>query len=261
VKIRQLSGIALIGLLTLSTVAFADTANLSETQKKQIETVVHDYLIKNPEILVQSMQVLQQRQMEQAQKSVEKTQQLSPKYVDELFRNAKDPVVGNPTGKVTMVEFFDYQCPHCTAMEPVLEAAVKANPDLRVVYKEFPIRGPMSDLASRVALVAQNQGKYSAFHTALMNVGQLPLTEEIIYKVAKDSGLDVEKTKKDIKDKAIDDQIKTNMKLGQQLQLMGTPAIFAAKSDVKQNASPQAITFIPGQINQDQIVLVLKQIQ
>lgn len=257
-KIRLLSGIAILGLAASSLVFAADT--MTDAQKKQVEGVVHDYLVKNPEVLVESFQVLQQRQMEQAQKTIQKTQDAAPKNVADLFHNTNDPVVGNPAGKITLVEFFDYQCPHCTAMESEMENVVKDNPNLRIVYKEFPIRGPMSDTAAHAALAAKIQGKYSEFHNALMKAGQSLLTEEIIYKVAKETGLDVDKLKKDMKDKTVDDQIKSNLKLGQSLQLLGTPAFFLAMSDIKDGAPAKAILFVPGQIPQDQLELAIKQV-
>ena len=89
---------------------------------------------------------------------------------DEIFRDPDSPVGGNPDGDVTLVEFFDYNCPYCRQMVPVMAQAESADPQLRIVYKEFPILGPNSKLAAKAALATRKQGKYLAFHKALYQV-------------------------------------------------------------------------------------------
>jgi protein-disulfide isomerase len=89
-----------------------------------------------------------------------------------LLYRAGDPIAGNPKGKVTLVEFFDYQCGHCIDMAPVIGEIIKANPNVRVIFKEFPIRGPVSDYAARAALAANKQGKYYQFSHANIKLAQ-----------------------------------------------------------------------------------------
>ena len=91
--------------------------------------------------------VLQRKQYEQAEQTVKQTQKIAPQFASALFKQDNDPTAGNPKGIVTIVEFFDYQCPHCVDMAPVTEAIIKANSNVRYVFKEFPIRGPVSDFA------------------------------------------------------------------------------------------------------------------
>ena len=146
-------------------------------------------------MIIQALQVYQQKQMDQAKKTIQDTQNSSPKFADALFHQANDPMTGNPNGKITVVEFFDYQCPHCIDMTPVIDGLVKKNPDVKVVFKEFPIRGQMSELAARAALAAHAQGKYFELHKALMESKQEPLTEDAIYAIAQTVGLDVTKLK------------------------------------------------------------------
>lgn len=220
---------------------------VAAADKAKIEGIVHDYILQNPEIILQAVQNLQQKQVDQARKSVQKTRDMAPKFAAELFGQSNDPFIGNPNAKITLVEFFDYQCPHCVAMVPVMDALIKANPDLRVVFKEFPIRGSVSEYAARVALVANAEGKYFAFHKALMN-GNEHLTKEAVLKVAKQVGLDPEKVKKDIESDAIKNKVQANVKLGQSLELIGTPAFFIAKTDVV--TVPSGIEFTPGQSEQ-----------
>lgn len=231
---------------------------MNATQQKQIEDVVHSYLVKNPEVIVEAIQSLQQKQMTEARKTIEKTQATAPKFVDNLFHQTTDPMIGNVNGKVTVVDFFDYQCPHCTHMTPILDALVKANPDLRVVFKEFPIRGPVSDFAAKAALAAKAQGKYFEFHKALMQLAtQQSLTEELVLKTAESVGLNIDKLKTDMKSDAVAQQIKANYKLGQDLQLIGTPAFFIATTSITKDAKPAAIVFIPGQIDQVQLQAII----
>lgn len=252
------------GLFTMGIQSYAATptntatnaaADVPAAERAKIEAVVHQYLIRQPEVLVEAMQVLQQRQMEQAQQTLKQTQQSAPTFANVLFKQPSDPVVGNPNGKITIVEFFDYQCPHCVDMAPIMDAILKANPNLRVVYKEFPIRGPLSETASRAALAAHKQGKYHEFYSALMSANQ-PLTEAIIFQIAKAQGLDVDKLKTDMKDPSIDKQLKDNAKLAQDLKLLGTPAFFIGKSDATGN-----ISYIPGQATQKQLQEIIDSIK
>lgn len=198
-------------------------------------------------MIVQAIQNFQQKQYQQAEQTVKQTQQIASTFATPLFHQSGDPVAGNPNGKVTVVEFFDYQCPHCIDMGPVMDEIIKKNPDIRVVYKEFPIRGPVSDLAARAALAANKQGKYHEFSSKLLQQGK-SLTQDAVYQTAKDVGLDVNKLKTDMNNKEISDQLKNNMKLGQNLKLFGTPAFFIGKTDAKGK-----INYVPGQMDQAQL--------
>jgi len=249
VEIRTLLGITIASLVGFSATANADTA----MQKKDVQTIVHDYILQNPEVLVQSLQSFQQKQMEQTQKSFTKIQEMAPKFSDRLFHQSTDPVAGNPNGKITLVEFSDYQCGHCINMSPVVDALIKKNPNLRVVLKEFPIRGPLSETAAKAAIAAQKQGKYYEFRVALMSNKNGSLTEEGIYNIAKSVGLDVNKLKTDMKSTDVAQQIKNNYKLAQDLQLMFTPVFFIAKSDINAKSNPDSVIFIPGGVDIEQL--------
>lgn len=245
-------------LAVASIMAFSSVSAFADMSKTQVEGIVHDYLIKNPDVVVQALQTFQQQQMSQARKTMEKTQEFAPKYAKDLF-HAKDPMAGNPNGKITVVEFFDYQCPHCVEMTPVIEAVIKSNPDVRIVFKEFPIRGPASEIASRAALAAQMQGKYFELHKALMAANRT-LNEADIMAIAKSVGLNIDKLKADMNGDVVNQELKTNTKLAQDLQLIGTPAFFIAKSDVTSSAPASAVVFIPGQIDQAQLETMIKKV-
>jgi protein-disulfide isomerase len=262
VKMKHMISVIMASVVGLASIACAaDTQAMNPQQQKQVEDVVRNYLVKNPEVIVESLQTLQQKQMEQARKTMQKTQETAPKHVDALFRQANDPVAGNPNGKITVVDFFDYQCPHCVKMTPVLEDLIKSNPEVRVVFKEFPIRGAVSEYASKVALAARLQGKYFDFHKALMQQAiKGDLTEETVLKSAQAAGINMDQLKTDMKSDAIAQQIKTTMKLAQELQLLGTPAFFIAKTDIKNNAPASAIVFIPGQVDLIQLQATVKKL-
>ena len=258
-----LTGITMASMLAATSLWAEEvsTPTMSPADQKQVEKIVHNYLIKNPDVIFEAIQTLQQKQMTEARKSVEKTQAVAPKFASALFHNAGDPSLGNANGKIIIVDFFDYQCPHCVKMTPVLEAIVKANPNVKVVFKEFPIRGPLSEYASKVALAAKIQGKYVEFHKALMQLAmQQQLTEDSILKIAQVAGLDLSKVKTDIKSQAVEQQIKNNTKLAQDLQLVGTPAFFVAMSDVTKSPTPSSIVFVPGQIDQEQLLAIIKKV-
>ncbi len=245
------------GVMTFAAHSFAATAaaptstsaNVNAAERAKIESVVHDYLLQKPEILMQAFQILQQKQMQEAEQSVKKTQSIANNFATALFHTSNDPVAGNPNGTVTIAEFFDYQCPHCVDMAPTIAGIIKANPNVRVVFKEFPIRGPMSEVAARAALAANKQGKYYDFMHALLTSNQ-QLTNDVIFTIAKNSGVNVDQLKKDMDSAAIKDQLKANMKLAQDLKLFGTPAVFVGKTNT---GSGTNINYYPGQVTQDQL--------
>lgn len=252
---RLMKKLAIVALTpALAVMATASYAAFSDTQQKEIQAIVNTYLQSNPQVIISALQNFQQKQMQEAEQTIKQTQKEASKFVKELFHTANDPVGGNPKGTVTVVEFFDYQCPHCVDMTPIIGGAIKKNPNLRVIYKEFPIRGPMSEYASRAALAANMQGKYPAFHDALMQTKQ-PYTKEAILAAAKSVGLSVEKLQKDMDSNEVSNQIQANMKLGQELKLLGTPAFFIGKTDATTSSN---INYAPGHINPEQLDDMIK---
>lgn len=174
-----------------------------------------------------------------------------------LLHHKNDPIAGNPKGKITVVEFFDYQCSHCISMAPVLSDIIKANPDVRVVFKEFPIRGAMSQFAARAALAANLQGKYATFSHALLESSQ-PLTEESILKIAKSQGLNITKLKKEMNEGRIRDQLNANIKLAQELQLTGTPAFYIGKTN---STNMDQVHHVLGEMSQSELQNAIDQVR
>ena len=148
----------------------------------------------------------------------------------EIFHDPVSPVGGNPDGDVTLVEFFDYNCPYCRAAMPMIKRIVDEDPGVRIVYKEFPILGPGSDFAARAALASRRQGEYETFHRALMSYSG-SIGEGSMLKIAEMVGLDVAKLMRDMEEPAIAEAIQRNLRLAGDLRISGTPS-FVAGLDV-----------------------------
>lgn len=185
---------------------------------------VRAYLLAHPEVIREAITILQNRE-QLAQ--VEATRQAITTRADEIFRDPASPVGGNSKGDVTLVEFFDYNCKYCRAVAPTMAEVSLNDPGLRIVYKEFPILGPGSEAAARVALAAARQGKYHELHQALMTV-ESPVTEEKAIGAADAAGLDLERLKRDLSDPAIAETIARNHALAAALGINGTPGFVIA---------------------------------
>ncbi|WP_136616296.1 MULTISPECIES: DsbA family protein [Mesorhizobium] len=190
-----------------------------EMSQSQFDQRVHDYILAHPEVLMQALQSLDQRQREA---EAAQAKQVLKARADDIFRDKQSPIGGNAEGDVTLVEFFDYNCPYCRQMAPVMEQAVADDPQLKIVYKEFPILGPDSLFAAKAALAADKQGKYTAFHKALIG-SRTRVTEAVVLKIAAEAGLDVERMKTDMQQPDIQALIDRNVELAQALRITGTP--------------------------------------
>jgi len=189
-------------------------------QIEGIEQIVRDYLLAHPEVLIQSLNDFQNRQ-KVAEK--ERQQQAVLTSRGALTQDPDSPVIGNPDGDVAIVEFFDYKCPYCKRAAGVLQEVVAADGNIRLIMKEFPILGPRSIKASRAALAVLRQGKYEAFHWALMTEPG-DMSDPHIRRIARSVGVDVERMMADMEAPEIQAMIERNHDLAQALQITGTPA-------------------------------------
>ncbi len=142
-------------------------------------------------------------------------------------------------------------------MSPVISELLKKDSDLRVVYKEFPIFGKSSELASRAALAAGMQGKYQAMHTALFSIDKR-LNDKIIMESAKSLGLDMKKFKTDMDSKEVTDMLEANRALAEKLHLMGTPAFIVASTPNGQFKAGSEPSFIPGAASEESLQELIK---
>ncbi|MBV9859213.1 MAG: DsbA family protein [Alphaproteobacteria bacterium] len=206
------------GLLSLA--VWPAAAQVTPEQRQQIEAIVHDYLMKNPEVLLDALQAAEDKMKGEAR---DKAAQMLVQRRQEIYSDPMTPVGGNPQGDVSLVEFFDYRCPYCKQVEPSIEALGRDDRQLRLVFKEFPVLGPESVTAARAALAARKQGKYDAFHTAMMAAkGQI--SDTVVYNVAGSVGLDLDRLKRDMASPEIDQMLKDNLALAEDLDIHGTPA-------------------------------------
>jgi len=139
-----------------------------------------------------------------------------------LQSDRASPVIGDPHGDVTIVEFFDYACSYCKAIQPRLEAALRSDPHVRLILKEFPILTPESTIAARASLAAARQHKYRQFHEALMGY-RGPWEEQAIYSTAKQVGLNVDRLRQDMASPSIANELLANFNLARALRIFQTP--------------------------------------
>jgi protein-disulfide isomerase len=194
-------------------------AEITPSQREAIEGVIHDYLMKNPDVLIEALRGAEEKMNRDA--DAKATKALSTRRA-EIFEDPATPVGGNPQGDVSIVEFFDYRCPYCKQVLPTLQTLLNQDHQVRFVYKELPVLGRESVVAAHAALAARQQGKYEAFHLAMMGTrGQI--TEDTVYKVAGSVGLDIDRLKKDMAAPDIDRELKANLALADALNIHGTP--------------------------------------
>jgi len=194
--------------------------DISNPSKEIIEKLIRDYIFHNPEIILKSLRDHQIKQ--EAVRSAQAKKRLRAR-LQELTQSSGSPVGGNPKGDVTVVEFFDYRCGYCRKSFPAVVELEKSDPNVRIVFKEFPILGPASLLAARAALAARLQGKYFALHKKMMG-GEVEISEAGIMGAASKLGLDTDKLRKDMNSPAITEEIQKNNRLASELGITGTPA-------------------------------------
>lgn len=220
-SVRPLAVASLVGLVAALLVAgppvAADEPKLTQ---EEIEKVVRDYLLREPEVLAEALRRLQQRQSASA---AMKSKQAIHDHRQALFADQASPVEGNAQGKVTIVEFFDYRCVHCRRVASTIEHLMSSNPSVRVVYKNFPVLGEPSVLAARAAVAAQRQGGWPKLHRAMLAYDG-EFTVESLLTLGTSVGLDSEKLKTDMMSPETDRALQANLTLAAALGLDATPS-------------------------------------
>lgn len=237
--------IALAAMFAGSQIAIAQTNQaatpaLTPAQTQEIQAVIKNYLLNNPEILIEVSQKLQAKQNQEMQAQASSfIKQNAAQLINE-----KIAVAGAQNPNVTIVEFFDYNCGHCIKMSPVISELLKNNPQIKVVYRELPIFGEKSINASKAALAAGMQGKYIQMHEALFSLKNID--EKKILAEAKKLNLNIAKFQEDMKSKAVTEELAANRQLAEQMKLLGTPVfIVMATPNGQPNAAVQPV-MIPG---------------
>ena len=235
-------GAALIGggaLLAVGTITPARTASSAvpaeNAEKAALGKEIREYLIANPEVLVEAMQVLERKQDGQREAVAQKAIR---EHKAELFGDPESPTGGNAGGDVTIVDFNDYQCPYCKRAHQAVKAVMSADSKIRIVYKDLPILGEPSRIAALAALAAVAQGKHLALHEALMEYSG-KLDRARILEIAASVDLDVARLEKDMDDPKFKQIIERNMALAAALGIRGTPAFVVGDQ------------FVPGAVDAD----------
>jgi protein-disulfide isomerase len=198
--------------------------SFSNDQRQAIESIVKDYLAQHPEVVQEAMDALDKRQK---MADADKARATIRDNNATIFNSSHQVVLGNPQGKITMVEFFDYNCGFCKHALPDMVDLIKGNPDLKFVLKEFPVLGPGSVEAAHVAVAARMQDstgkKYIEFHQKLLG-GRGAADKARALAVAKDVGFDMTRLEKDMDSDEVKTTIDENMKLADALGVNGTPS-------------------------------------
>ena len=207
----------LIAVTALMVPLAAQADGLGEDRVKEL---VLEAIRENPEIVLEAVQIIEQRER---QRQAAAAATVLSQNRDLLENDPNAPVLGNPEGDVTVVEFFDYNCPYCRRAKLHVEALLEEDPNVRLVFREWPILGDGSVFAARAALAAREQGKYEEFHWALM--GMAGRAEEAsVIQVAEQVGLDVAQLRRDMASPEVDAHIAASTMLSRTLGFNGTPA-------------------------------------
>ena len=198
---------------------------LNKAQAKEIDALIHDYIVGHPEVIMESLQAAQDKADADRHAAAESA---LGKHSDALLHDPTSPVMGNPDGDTTLVEFFDYRCPYCKSSASTVTDLIKSDPRLRVVMKEFPVLGPESTYASRVALVAARHGKYAEFHEMVLGF-KGKLDDAATLDLAAKVGLDAKEIKAEATDPKLDAIIQANIDLAHALAIDGTPTFVIGK--------------------------------
>ena len=196
------------------------TAHADQLDEARVRELVLETIRANPEIVMEAVAILEKREAT-AQASAQAEVLVNQREL--LERDPNAPVLGNPEGDVTVVEFFDYNCPYCKRAMPQVQGLLEADPNVRIVYREWPILGDGSVFAAKAALAARNQGKYEEFHWAMMGMNGRA-EEATVLRIAREVGLDIEQLRRDMDAPEVEEHIATSMRLTQALGFNGTPS-------------------------------------
>jgi protein-disulfide isomerase len=228
--IRLAAATAVTALMLLPALPAA-AEEFSAPQKSEIEGIIRDYIVSHPEVLQEAIAELDRRQ---AEADTEKAKATIASNAEALFNSSRQVVLGNAKGDVTMVEFFDYNCGFCKKTLPDMAELLKDDPKLKVVLKEFPVLGPGSVEAAKVAVAVRMQDKggrkYWDFHQKLLG-GRGQADKARALAVAKEVGMDMTRLDKDLASDEVKTSIDESLKLAETLGLSGTPS-FIIGNDV-----------------------------
>ncbi len=206
-------GFAFAALLATRQPSLADNGSMSPKERAEIEKIVRAYILEHPEIIPEAINNLQRREVARMVDS-------NRTEIETPFESAW---AGNPDGDVVMVEFFDFNCPYCRQSNADVQRLLKEDENLKLVWRDFPVLGPASRQAALAALSAARQQKYKRFHDAMF-ADDRRVNQDKVFDIVRKTGLAEVRTAKDMKAKALEEEIDRNLALGRALGLGGTPA-------------------------------------
>ncbi len=201
-------------------------ASLTFAQDTDLEEKVLEIIRNNPEIVMEAIKILQAKDAKNKQEQVDQNIKSNKQRLED---DKSAPILGNPTGEIIIVEFFDYNCGYCRRAFKTVMNLIEDNEAIKVVMREWPILGDGSVFAAKASLASQNQQKYKAFHEALMD-NRGPHTEKSVLKIAENIGMDIDQLKSDMNSSSVLEHLEESQKLSQSLGISGTPAfVFGEK--------------------------------
>ncbi len=192
----------------------------TKEQKQNVRDMIKSYLMENPDVLAEALENMQFHLQAEA---LHKQKNTISQNAKDLYHNAHDHSIGAENAPITIVEFFDYNCGYCKRNFDTVMQIQMENPDVRIVFKEFPILSELSQTASQYALAIKDKTHYIAFHSALMqHSGRL--SEARIRTLVSESGADIQAVDKARNDATIKTHIENTHTLARKIGIMGTPA-------------------------------------
>lgn len=214
------AGLLALGVVATSMGGTARANAFTDAQRAEIVNILRDAMKQDPTILQDAIEALRSFEAMREQAAGK----AAVANVRDRLISPTDHVGGNPSGDVTIVEFFDVRCGYCKRLEPVLTRFIADDRNIRRVYKDLPILGPASVLGAKAIMAARKQNAYEKMRDALMR-GSPEITMASLQTESKRLGLDWERLARDMEDPAIRTQIDANMALAQALGIQGTPAL------------------------------------
>ena len=199
----------------------SDDKNINE---QQIKNIIEKYILENPEIIIESLEKFTANQKEKEKKSFVNI--LNNFYDTKVYESL--PRIGNIDSKLIIIEFVDYNCGYCKKTLSTISKLMKNFDNIQIVFIDYPILSESSEIAARASLAANEQNAYFEYHTILLN-NKKSINENILYKIAKELSLDIEKFKKDISSEKIKNNIIKNIKFANSLKIRGTPTFIIGK--------------------------------
>ena len=210
--------LSLIVIMCTYFIFISNSFTKEQLSKEELNKLIYEYIMENPEVILDSVDKLR--------KKMEKNAGLDESYLKENFlqfaNNPNIPYMGSEKPKVIIIEFFDYNCGYCKKSLDAVTELLRTEYDLKISFRDYPILSPSSRVAAKAALASREQGKYFKFHSALMSV-QGNLNKDMIFSIASNLNIDIDKLKKDMKKIEIEEIIEQNKSLARKLDIRGTP--------------------------------------